>query len=206
MYTTLQDKLKKLNKGDLLPLDMLHEIIDANPNWEYTKRAGKKAPSQSLRLHTVLQSVVKWEFDKWEEMINHKGEVLYVEGKACMTFNDGSKGYLNIDESAFLKTYVMERRYKDIYFKLLKPGKFAYVAELELSGMDAYDLIMEDSQSHQQSGLRLDEGTPVMVLQTIAVDDVTLVKFLHGEDIKWTYGALFDKDHFDEHDNDNHWL
>lgn len=204
MYTTLQDKLKRLNRFDILPLDMLHEIIDANPKWQYTKRASKT--SQGLILQPVLHKVVKWEFDKWLELGTSSSVITYLEGKAILTFQDGSQGFLNIDESAFLKIYIMGRRYKDIYFRLLKPGKLAYVADLEISGVDSYDLVMNDHQSHQMEGLNLAEGVPVVVLQTLMLDDVPLVKFLHGEDIKWTYGALFDKDHFDEHDNDNHWI
>jgi hypothetical protein len=155
----------------------------------------------------MIDKVVNWRFDKWTETDQDlDGVTLYHEGKVSLFFKDGTKGSIHIDQSSFYSLDVLGQRYKHTYFKLLKQGKFAYVAEDELWGLTDYELIHEGLQEHQTQGLRIPEGVPVMVLQTIMLGDIPLVKFLYGEEIRWTYGVLYDKDHFDAHPNDNHWL
>jgi hypothetical protein len=155
----------------------------------------------------MIDKVVSWKFDKWTETsVDEEGNKTYHEGKASLFFKDGTKGTLHIDQSNFYRLDILGQRYKNTYFKLLKQGKLAYVAEEELWGLTDYELIMDGIQEHQTCGIRLPEGTPVTILQTLMLGDIPLVKFLYGEEIRWTYGVLFDQRHFDEHPNDNHWI
>jgi hypothetical protein len=187
---------------------MLRELVEANnERCFYRPKVPGNSQTSATKLLPMIDQVASWRFDKWTEVDGEgKGKLIYNECKASILFKDGTKGILHLDESNFYRLDVLGQRYKQTYFKLLKTGKLAYIAEEELWGMTDYELIMDGIQEHQTDGMRLHEGDAVLVLQTLVLGDIPLVKFLHGEEIRWTYGVLFDKDYFDDHDNDNHWL
>jgi len=200
-YTTLQTKLAKLKNGDRLPLDMLRELADCNPHWSFYK--GK----QQFKLADHISLVSEFRFRRWTESTQKTdGSWNFHEAKGNLTFKDGTKATVHFDQSSFYKMDVLGSRYRSTYFSLLKPGKLAIVAEEVISLLTEHEMIMDGIDSHQQNRLQVSEGTPVMVLKTLMFDSIPLVKVLCGEEIRWTYGVLYDKDTFDANDNDNHWL
>lgn len=200
-YTPLQTKLAKLKNGDELPLDMLRELADCNSHWSFYK--GK----QQFKLVDHVHLVSEFRFQRWTESTKESdGSLKFYEAKGHLIFQDGSKATINFDQSNFYRVDVLGSRYRNTYFNLLKPGKLAIVAEEVIPLLTEHEMIMDGIDSHQQSRLQLPEGTPVMVLKTLMFDSIPLVKVLYGEEIRWTYGVLYDKDTFDANDNDNHWL
>lgn len=200
-YVPLQSKLASLKHLDPLPLGMLREIAENNPRFTLFKNA-----TQSIKLIDCYQLATQFYFLKWTEVDRSVKPHLFLEAKGEVTFQDGSKVRISLDQSFFYKAEELSFRYRDVYFKQLKPGKLALVAEEEAWVLSEEELIMGSQDDHQQDGMKIPEGTPVVVLQTVALDKIPLVKILIADDVKWTYAALFDQDTFDKTPNPNHWL
>jgi len=204
-YTTLQEKLAKLKSGVELPLDMLREISDNAPFslWDFCK--GVKRPD----LREQLPFVSGFRFKFFTEL--HKkqdGSFDFANAKAIgeLALKDGTMSTIRFGRSDFYRRNATVFGYKNNYFPLLKVGKFAYVAEERISLLTEDELIMEGINDHRQNYRQIPEGTLVMVLKTLMFDSIPLAKVLHGEEIGWTYGTLYDKDAFDAVDNENHWI
>lgn len=216
MYTTIQEKLRKLTFGSPLPLDMLREQVAAFPELRYFSRPPsqdnsnkpKKAdPSNDgSQLALVINKVHKFLFEKWTLVFTQDDPHKLLQAQIRIEFQDGSKGWFQLSSASFFRLEGMADVYKTKEFRLLKPGKLAYVAEDTITCLTGHNLIFQDVDSHMRDGVELYEGEPVMVLQTLLLDTVPLVKILHGETIGWTYGMLYDQEYFDQHDNENHWL
>lgn len=179
-------------------MDMLHEMADSHPHYcFYFEKQAKK-------LSDNIENVAGWRFLSWTE--KSANPTHYHEGKAELILKTGEVASIFLDESNFYKLFVLGPEYRRSHFKLLKPGKLAYVAEQEAWLITPESLIMDSAQAHEAEGSKILEGEPVMVLETVCLDDVTLSKVLHGEIIRWTYACLYDKDWFDAHLNENHWI
>lgn len=214
MYTTIQEKLRKLTFGSPLPLDMLREQTATFPVLCYFSRPPSQDNSLKKtdplgggsKLAPVINKVRRCLFEKWTLVFTQSDPHKLLQAEVRIEFQNGSKGWLQVSSASFFRLEGMADVYKTKEFRLLKPGKLAYVAEDTITCLTGHNLIFQDVDSHMRDGVELYEGEPVMVLQTLLLDTVPLVKILHGETIGWTYGMLYDQEYFDQHDNENHWL
>lgn len=192
-YTSIQTKLGRLKKGDPLPVDMLAELP------RFSRWFSLEGKSYLLQDFAFLISNLVF------ERVSPGPDDSLVFITASLIFKNGDRGFIELKSSDFYKTSLMED-YKNRYFKLLKPGKIAFVAENFVSILTSQELIFDGLESHKSSCPALLEGTPVLVLKTLMLDSVPLVKVLYGEKSGWVYGVLYDKDFCDSQENNNHWL